>query len=75
MFTVTAKIEVTLTEDELAYAVAYYYRLNKEGAKKYFDRLVEVDGEMGCPFPSMCNRFPCKTLRCNGSNCIKGCVY
>ncbi len=64
-----------LTRDELVYAAAHYYRTNPEIAKAYFKQLEETEGEIACPFPSSCNRFPCKSLRCNAEHILNGFAY
>jgi hypothetical protein len=62
--------DAELSEGEQFYIVCDYVRKRPDVVK-----ILLENPKASCPFPQECNKFPCKTLRCNADVCSNGHAY
>ena len=70
VLTFKKEIDISLTLDEQFVLLKNLIRKYPEVAQKILN-----NKKISCPFPFICDKFPCYDLTCNGDVCDNGYVY
>jgi len=72
-------VEFSVGDEDIFYLVVKYARAKPKVVKQILEALMFEVPKAGqfinCPFPSSCNDFPCKALRCSADECDNGCAF